>query len=217
MRTRRFPPGAVASALAPVLALALVGCNGLSKLDWTTLGRGTWQRPEDVVRALELRPGDRVADLGAGEGYFVPYLREAVGAGGRVFAVEIESELAERLEAQFPDGSNVEVVLGRYEDPELPDRSIDLVLVVNTYHHIEERPDYFARLQRDLSPSGRVAIIDPDAELRGILGLFVEEGHESVAPEIVEEMGAAGYRPVASHDFLPVQVFEVFAPNRDGG
>jgi hypothetical protein len=76
-------------------ALALGGCNGLSKLDLTTLGRASWQRPEDVVRALELRPGDRVADLGAGEGYFLPYLSEAVGSRGRVFAVEVEPELAE--------------------------------------------------------------------------------------------------------------------------
>jgi ubiquinone/menaquinone biosynthesis C-methylase UbiE len=198
-------------------AVALGGCNGLSKLDWTTLGRASWQRPDDVVRALELRPGDRVADLGAGEGYFLPYLSEAVGSQGRVFAVEVEPELAERLEAEFPDGGNVEVVLGRYEDPGLPDRSIDLVLIVNTYHHIDDRPAYFTRLKRDLSPSGRVAIIEPDAELHGVLSLFVEEGHHSSASGIAEEMGESGYRPSASHDFLAVQVFEVFAPEDDAG
>ena len=203
--------------LAFATPFALGGCNGLSKLDWTTLGRASWQRPEDVVRALELRPGDRVADLGAGEGYFLPYLSEAVGSQGRVFAVEVESELAEQLEAQFADGDNVEVVLGRYDDPQLPDGSIDLILIVNTYHHIEDRPAYFARLKRDLSASGRVAIIDPDADLGGILGLFLDEGHDSSASGISEEMEAAGYRPAASHDFLATQVFEVFAPKDDAG
>jgi ubiquinone/menaquinone biosynthesis C-methylase UbiE len=198
-------------------AVASIGCNGLSKLDLTTLGRASWQRPEEVVRALKLRPGDRVADIGAGEGYFLPYLSEAVGSRGRVFAVEVEPELAQSLEAELPDGGNVEVVLGRYEDPELPDRSIDLVLIVNTYHHIEDRPAYFTRLMRDLSPSGRVAIIEPDAELHGVLGLFVAEGHHSSVSGIAEEMGAAGYRPSASHDFLAVQVFEVFAPKDDAG
>jgi ubiquinone/menaquinone biosynthesis C-methylase UbiE len=187
--------------LAFATPFALGGCNGLSKLDWTTLGRASWQRPEDVVRALDLRPGDRVADLGAGEGYFLPYLSEAVGSQGRVFAVEVESELAEQLEAQFADGDNVEVVLGRTDDPQLPDGSIDLALIVNTYHHIEDRPAYFTRLKRDLSASGRVAIIDPDADLGGVLSLFLDDGHDSSA----------------CHDFLAVQVFEVFAPEDDAG
>jgi arsenite methyltransferase len=204
-------------ALAAVLPLLLAGCQGVSKLDWTSLGRASWQRPEDVVRALELGPGDRVADLGAGEGYFVPYLRDAVGSDGRVFAVEIDPERVEALEARFPAGDNVEVVLGGADDPVLPDRSIDAVLVVNTYHHIENRPAYFARLKGDLRPGGRVAIVDPNAELGGILGLLVEEGHRSTAAGIAAEMSAAGYRRVASHDFLPVQVFEVFAPDDDAG
>jgi arsenite methyltransferase len=217
MKSIRSPFHRPSRALAAVLFLVLAGCQGLSKLDWTSLGRASWQRPEDVVRALELGPGDRVADLGAGDGYFVPYLRHAVGSGGRVFAVEIDPERVEALEARFPAGANVEVVLGSADDPALPDRSIDAVLVVNTYHHIEDRTAYFARLKRDLGLGGRVAIVEPNAELGGILGLLVEEGHRSTASGIAAEMGAAGYRRVASHDFLPVQVFEVFAPDDDAG
>jgi ubiquinone/menaquinone biosynthesis C-methylase UbiE len=194
-------------------ALALCGCGGLGKVDWTTLGRASWQRPTDVVRALEIRPGDRVADLGAGEGFFVPHLAEAVGSEGRVYAVDVDADLTSALEARFRDGpDNVEVVLGRLDDPELPDGSIDLILIVNTYHHIDERPDYFRRLRRDLSPRGRVAILEPDGELTGILSLFHHEGHTSIASEVVHEMDAAGYRLGASYDFLPVQIFEVFDP-----
>jgi hypothetical protein len=62
-----------------------------------------------------------------------------------------------------------------------------------------------------------VAIIDPNADLGGVMRLFLDEGHESSAPEIADEMRAAGYRPSASHDFLAVQVFEVFAPEVDAG
>jgi ubiquinone/menaquinone biosynthesis C-methylase UbiE len=207
-----------ARRLSCLLALALAGCNGFSKLDWTTLGRASWQRPDDVVQALELQPGDRVADLGAGDGYFVPYLSQAVGPEGRVLAVEVDAELVESLESSFGGGgSNIRVLLGRSDDPELPDGSIDLVLIVNTYHHIEDRPAYFARLKGDLGASGRVAVIDPDADLGGILRLFQHEGHWSKASEIVEEMAAAGYRRTASHDFLATQVFEVFAPGDDSG
>jgi predicted methyltransferase len=70
----------------PIALFALAGCGGLSKVDYTTFGRGGWQRPDDVVAALALRPGDRVADLGAGEGYFIPHLSQAVGIDGRVYA-----------------------------------------------------------------------------------------------------------------------------------
>jgi cyclopropane fatty-acyl-phospholipid synthase-like methyltransferase len=207
--------------LAPVLAaLALVGCGGVSKLDYTKIyTRAGWQHPERVVESLDLKPGDRVADLGAGDGYFLPYLVEAVGPTGTVYAVEVDEERTRELEKRSTEEgySNVVVVLGEYSDPQLPDGEVDLVFVCNTYHHIEARPDYFSRLRTDLSDAGRVAIIDPDAEVRGVLRLFQHEGHMSVADDVVDEMQAAGYGRSESFDFLPTQVFEVFAPARDAG
>jgi ubiquinone/menaquinone biosynthesis C-methylase UbiE len=186
------------------------GCPGVTQLDFTSWGRAIWQRPEDVVRALALPSGARVADIGAGKGYFVPYLSEAVGEDGRVYAVEVEAELTQAMESRFADASNVEVVLGGFEDPLLPDGEIDLVLVVNTYHHIEDRERYFRRLLVDLAPEGRVAVIEDDAELTGILGLFVKDGHASRASEVDREMREAGYRRLESSDLLPTQIFEVF-------
>lgn len=201
-----------------LLVLLLSGCSGLSKLDYTSLGRDSWQRPRDVVRALGLAPGDHVADLGAGDGYFVPYLAEAVGADGRVYAVEVDDSAIAGLKERFGNGAapNVEVILGDYDDPELPDGAVDLVLLVNTYHHIEDRPGYFARLRADLSPAGRVAVIDPNADLTGVLSLFLDAGHQSRASDVAREMEEAGYRPAETFDFLPVQIFEVFEPTPDG-
>jgi len=205
------------SSLLLVCALLLSGCQGVSKLAWGHFGRDFWQRPDDVVTALGIRPGDRVADVGSGEGYFLPRLTGAVGPAGRVYAVEVDAELARELELRVAEAhANVEVVLGHFDDPLLPDGAIDLVLLVNTFHHIEERAAYFSRLRRDLSPRGRVAVIEPNAELGGVLSLFVEAGHASSARDIAVEMSAAGYRMVAQHEFLPVQVFEVFAPGSDG-
>jgi len=190
------------------------GCQGFGKLDLSHLGRETWQRPDDVVAALALEPGDQVADVGAGDGYFVSRLAQAVGANGRVYAVEVDTELTQALEANFPD-ANVEVILGEFDDPKLPDGVIDLVLIVNTFHHIEDRPAYFARLRGALSPGGRVAVIEPNDELGGVLSLFVEEGHASNAEGVAEDMRAAGYHRRTSHDFLPIQIFEVFEPGPD--
>jgi SAM-dependent methyltransferase len=200
--------------LAPIAVTIVVGCEGLTKLDYTSLGRGGWQRPDDVVAALALRPGDRVADLGAGEGYFIPYLSDAVGSGGSVYAVDLDPEIVAELEAEFAGdaGDNVEVVLASEDDPKLPIGTIDAVLIVNTYHHIADRPRYFAKLRNNLRPGGRIAVIEPNANLGGVLALALEDGHTSHASEIVREMREAGYRQVESLDFLPVQIFEVFSP-----
>jgi len=196
----------------------MLGCSGFSKLDWSTLGRDTWQRPADVVAALELHPGDQVADLGAGDGYFVERLSQAVGPDGTVYAVEVDAELVDELSQRFPpEQTNVEAVHGAFEDPRLPDGSVDLVLIVNTYHHIEDRPAYFRRLKQDLSAQGRVAVIEPNEDLGGVLSLALDEGHTSSAPAVELEMQDAGYVVEQRHEFLPVQIFRVFEPNADAG
>jgi ubiquinone/menaquinone biosynthesis C-methylase UbiE len=199
------------TALTCIATLGLSACAGVSKIDFTHLGRDGWQRPEAVLQALEIRPGDRVADLGAGEGYFVPHLLEAVGASGQVYAVDVDPELTEDLYARYAGrADNLEVVLGRTDDPGLPDGEIDLVLIVNTYHHIEDRPAYFERLRADLSEGGRIAILEPNAELTGVLTLFLDDGHTSRADAVGAEMRSAGYRPSSSFDFLATQIFLVF-------
>ena len=135
-----------------------------------------------------------------------------MGPAGRVYAVEIDSLALENLSdvAARKGLDQVRVVEGTPEDSGLAEASVDLVLVVNTVHHIENRPAYFQRLRRALAPGARVAIIAPDEGLRGVLRLFLDKGHTSRVDELREEMRQAGYRHLTSHDFLPVQSFEVF-------
>ena len=205
----------VVGSLACAGLLGLSGCSGLTKLDYGHLfSRDGWQRPDDVVRVLAIEPGTRVADLGAGEGYFIARLAAAVGPEGRVYAVEVEDEALAALERFVAEQglANVDVVRGTYADPGLPDGAVDLVLLVNTYHHIEDRESYFAGLRGDLAPAGRVAVIDPNEELTGIVSWFLDEGHTSRAADVRAEMSAAGYVEVASHEFLLTQIFEIFRP-----
>jgi len=127
-------------------------------------GRARWQRPARLIRAIGVRRGDTVAEIGAGTGYLVRRLARALGPEGRVYAVDVEPRmlpiLGERL--RRAGLANVTPVLGRDDDPLLPARSCDLVLVVNTYHHFPGGPRYLRRLRRLLRPGGRLVNVDFD-------------------------------------------------------
>jgi cyclopropane fatty-acyl-phospholipid synthase-like methyltransferase len=203
---------------APVLVLPLAACTGMDEIDYwrvLTSGRDGWQHPEEVVASLSIAPGDIVADIGSGDGYFLSWLSRAVGPDGRVYAVEVDEELVRELEERVrkEELHNVEVLRGAFQDPRLPDGRVDLVFTCNTYHHIDDRPGYFARLRADLSPQGRVAHLDERDDVVGILRVFQSGGHWADVKEMRHEMEEAGYRRVESFDFLPTQSFQVFAPD----
>src|SRR5205823_12845646 len=124
--------------------------------------RDAYQKPGEVVRALRIRPGMRVADVGAGTGYFSRYLSTAVGATGTVFSADTEPELVrhlrERAEKERTD--NVVPILASPDNPRLPRGAVDLVPLVDTFHHIDHRVAYFGSLRRTLAPGGRVAVVD---------------------------------------------------------
>ena len=197
--------------LLPVLPFA-AGCSVLCRLDYAhLLSRQGWQRTDRVIETLALAPGARVADIGAGDGYFSFHLADAVGPEGRVYAVDIDAEKLHRLREEVARRgyANIEVVHAEPDDAGLPPTSIDLVFVCNAYHHIDERVAYFARLRTALAPGARVAIVDGKSE--GAARLFIPSGH-AVAPELlVAELAAAGYRHLVRHDFLPLQSFDTFA------
>lgn len=202
--------------LALVLAVALSADSSFAKIDWSRgLSRDAFSQPEKVIAALAIEPGARVADLGAGDGYFVAPLAEAVGPAGRVYAVEVDAGALRELRARAAGDARVEVVEGALDDPRLPDGAIDLVFLSSVYHHVEDRVAYFARLRADLAPGARVAIVEPRASWAS-WWLLLPPGHGVAVPAMRAEMAQAGYRPVASHDFLPAHSFEVFAPVAPG-
>ena len=167
--------------------------------------RDAWQKPDEVVRALALPADATVADIGAGTGYFAVRLARAVPQG-RVVGVDISPGMVRYLDerAKREGLVNVAAQLGGEKEPRLP-APVDLVIVVDTYHHIGAREQYFRRVRDSLKPGGRLAIIDFRA------GGPVGPKHGLISPEQVKkELAGAGFELAQEHAFLPHQFFLVF-------
>ena len=170
--------------------------------------RDQWQKPHEVIQALRVAPDAAVADIGAGTGYFAARLAHMVPRG-RVFAVDIEPDMVRYLaeRAQRENVPNLQAVLGKPDDPRLPAK-VDRVLLVDTYHHIDDRVAYFRRLRESLKPGGEVAIVD--FTLESPVG--PPPAARIAAQQVRAEMQRAGYTLAAEHTFLPHQYFLVFKP-----
>jgi len=168
--------------------------------------RDAWQKPHQVIEALVLKPDATVADIGSGTGYFAVRLAHFVPQG-RVYAVDIEPDMVKYLadRARREGLDNLTTVAGAPDDARLP-RKVDLVLLVDTYHHIERREDYFRKLAQSLKPGGRVVIIDFNAQS----AMGPPPAARIAAARVVAEMSQAGYRLDGEHRFLPNQFFLVF-------
>jgi ubiquinone/menaquinone biosynthesis C-methylase UbiE len=171
--------------------------------------RDAWQQPQRVVSALGLKPGERVADLGSGPGYFTLRFARAVGPTGKVYAIDISREMLDYLEKQAKAKglTNIQTILAEPHDPRLPPESVDLIFICDTLHHIPDRPSYFPLLMRALRPGGRLVNIDfykrplpvgPPVEMK------------IPKPEMIREAEAAGFRLEREYDFLKYQYFLVF-------
>lgn len=172
-------------------------------------GRDEWQKPQQVVDALALKPGARVAEIGAGTGYFLKYLSRAVGPSGAVLAVEVETTLVEHLRQRATREGlpNVTATLAAKDDPQLAAGSVDLILIVDTYHHIDDRRAYFRRLQSALAPGGRIVIIDWHKKA---LPVGPPPDHKLPRKVVEQEMASAGYRRLEKLDLLPYQYVLIF-------
>jgi ubiquinone/menaquinone biosynthesis C-methylase UbiE len=171
--------------------------------------RDEWQKPHEVIQALELKPGATVADIGAGTGYFSIRLAHHAGPQGRVLAVDIDQKLLDRVgdRAKQMQLTNVETVLASPGDPHLRAGSVDLVFICNVIHHIEQRPAYYQLLARALRPGGRLAIVDfhkRDLPVGPRLEMKIARD------DLVREAESGGFRLAREHSFLPYQYFLVF-------
>jgi arsenite methyltransferase len=164
--------------------------------------RDEWQKPHEVVMALNLKPSDAVADIGAGTGYFA---RRIAMHAAKVYAVDIDAGLLKIAAENAP--KNMETVLSTPDDPKLADASVDLVFICDVLHHIENRSAYYAKLAKALKPGGRIVNIDFFKKQLPV-GPPVEM--KLSEKQVIGELAAAGFKKTAAHSFLTYQYFLVF-------
>jgi arsenite methyltransferase len=164
--------------------------------------RDQWQKPHEVVTALDLKPGETVADIGAGTGYFA---RRFAMHAGKVYAVDIDAKLLEIARKDAP--ANLETVLAAPDDPRLPAGAIDTIFFCDVLHHIQDRPAYYAKLAKALKPGGRIVVVDFYKK-----DLPVGPPPEMKIPEdeMIAELRNAGFKVAKRLDLLPYQYFLFF-------
>jgi arsenite methyltransferase len=171
--------------------------------------RDAYQKPHEVVTALDLKPGDVVADIGSGSGYFALRFAQHVGATGRVYAVDISPDMILHLNQRIRDVGldNVRTILALPDDPLLTPRSINDIFICDTWHHIENHAQYLGRLKTALKPGGQVIIIDFQKKPTPV-GSPPEM--RIAREDVIKEFAANGFRLIKEHTFLPYQYFLIF-------
>ena len=171
--------------------------------------RDTYQRVPDIIAALGDVQGKRIADIAAGKGYLTKPLARAVGASGRVFAVEIDEDALTTLRLLARDSfPNIEVVAGTPADPKLPS-SIDGVVILNSYHELTDYRAILTAIRSALKPGALLVLVD---NVAGGFGGFVtredQASHHAIDPKfVIEELKAAGFEIVKRQDDFIVTPF----------
>ncbi|DAC72065.1 MAG TPA: hypothetical protein DSN98_07115 [Thermoplasmata archaeon] len=170
-------------------------------------------RADEILKTLNVQPGQTVADIGSGGGFFTFLFSHLVGDKGIVYAIDINEEFLEFINNQATEHgcTNVTTVLAKEQSFPIPSQPIDLIFVRNMYHHLHNRIQYFAKVKSLLSAYGRVAIIEYSRQ-GSVFSFHRRCGHNVPREAIYEEMRKAGFKVSSSFDFLPVQSFTIFTP-----
>jgi ubiquinone/menaquinone biosynthesis C-methylase UbiE len=189
-RWRTFVAAALFAAAVPSAAVA------------QSESREQWQRLADILTALAIDSGSRVADVGAGHGFYTERLAKRVGHQGRVFAVDVDEQALERLGQLVTTQSlrNVELIHGRSDDPRLPYRSLDAALIVNAYHEMVRHSDMLREIHASLKPGGRLVILDNTPHDKTTPHHRQVDGHQIDIDIVVGELRDAGFEVVSRDD-----------------
>ena len=213
--------------LSLILAFSLTGCNGQMTVEkhekateqrfkdidkWVKAfedpERVKWQKPAEVIKAMDLRSGDVVADIGAGTGYFTRLFAMAVGTEGKALGLDIEESMVNYMkeDAKKLGLKNYEAKVVPTDDAGLAPNSVDVVFLSNTYHHIANRVNYFKAVAKGLKKDGRVVIVDFYKDS----SIGPPRDHKLAKAVALKEMDEAGYRLVKTHNVLEHQYFLEF-------
>jgi arsenite methyltransferase len=164
--------------------------------------RDEWQKPHDVVMALNLKPTDTIADIGAGTGYFA---RRFAMHAGKVYAVDIDQKLLDIAAKDAP--ANLKTVLATADDPRLPDGSVDVIFFCDVLHHIENRAAYYPKLAKALKPGGRIVVIE---FYKKDMPIGPPPSMKLSDDEVIAEFRGAGFALSKRLDILPYQYYLFF-------
>jgi precorrin-6B methylase 2 len=189
----------------PVSGRVLAPTMGVAGASWLDRPeREAEEAPSKAIAALGIRPGDVVADVGAGSGYYAVRLARVVGPGGRVVATDLQPGMLDIIRSKIARErlANVELVQGRADDPVLPPDTFDTILMVDVYHELAAPQVFVRKLKDALKPDGRLVLIefrleDPRVPIR--------EEHKMSVAQVRQELGADGFRIDRVIDVLPWQ------------
>ena len=169
-----------------------------------------WQDTEEILDRLRINPGDKIADIGAGSGYFTIPLALRVGDKGIVFAEEIQIEMVNYISKKVEKLglNNIRVVFGKVEDPSLLDNFFNLVFLANTYHELEKPLLMLENIRKDLKYNGRLAIIDWDPAIKPPFGPPMDM--KVSKNTVIKEVERIGFDLIEKHNFMPYHYFLVF-------
>jgi arsenite methyltransferase len=168
-------------------------------------------KPDQILETLALQPGQTIADIGAGGGYFSLRFADAVGKNGIIYAIDTNPEFLEFIinTANEKKLNNIKTVLAAEDKLILSKKSLDIIFLRNVYHHLPNRVGYFGNLKEFLKPDGKIVIIE--YKRGGPFSFQRIFGHYVLKEKIVKEMKDAGYQLKNDYDFLPKQSFTVFS------
>ena len=168
-------------------------------------------KPDEIIKTLKILPGNYIADIGSGGGYFSYRFAELVGGNGKVYAIDTNQDFLDFISKSATEQKkgNINTVLATEENIPFIEEKIDLIFMRNVCHHIQNRVAYFKKLKKILKEEGKIAIIEytKRGSRFGFHRLF---GHFIPLEVIKSEMETAGYRVAEQHFFLPEQSFTIF-------
>lgn len=203
-------PAAPGQGVHPVTGRHIAQVMGHTGADWLDRPeREEEEAPSKAIALLQLRPGDVVADVGAGSGYMTVKLARAVGPSGRVLAVDVQPEMIERLTERMRAEmiANVTPILGATDDPKLPAGSVDLELMVDVYHELAAPQRMLQHLRAALKPGGRLVLLEYRKEDPSIP---IREDHKMSVADAKAEIEPEGFTLAEVKEDLPRQHILIF-------
>jgi ubiquinone/menaquinone biosynthesis C-methylase UbiE len=199
-REPRVPP-----ALEKYKGRAIAQTMHFAGAPWLT--RDSRQREEDcqqMLKCLQVKPGQTICDLGCGNGFYTLQLAQMVGPEGKVYGVDIQPEMLQLLRARAKDSDlkNVELALGTVIDPKVPDNTMDLVLLVDVYHEFSHPEHMLAAIRKSLKKTGRLVLVEFRAEDPNVP---IKPEHKMTKAQVLKELEPNGFKLVEQYDKLPWQ------------